>query len=52
MSIKFGNNLFNIFCGNKTNVLLFSSQVFINCSDIMSWINIYVLLVDLTFFFI
>jgi len=30
MSTKFGDNLFNIFCGNKTNSLLFSSQVFIN----------------------
>jgi hypothetical protein len=35
MSIKFGNNLFNIFCGNKTNVLLFSSQVFINRKDLV-----------------
>jgi hypothetical protein len=41
------------FCGNKTNSLLFSSQVFINWNDliedIMEWTKIYVLLVELTF---
>jgi hypothetical protein len=35
MSIEFGNHLFNIFGGNKTNALLFSSQVFINWNDLV-----------------
>jgi hypothetical protein len=49
MFVEFGNNLFNIFCGNKKNALLLFSQVFINWNDIMGWINIYDLLVELTF---
>jgi hypothetical protein len=35
MSIEFGDNLFNNFCDNKTNVVVFSSQVFINWNDLV-----------------
>jgi hypothetical protein len=34
MSLEFGDNLFNFF-GNKTNTLLFSSQIFINWNGLI-----------------